>query len=72
MAPRTLADPVASPSETIASIPLGYTAGCGFFSTLTPFLDKRHRLISYQEMFQGCAPQLFDADVKPVNRNTRW
>jgi hypothetical protein len=61
MAPRTHADPVASLSETIPSIPLGYTAGCGFFSTLTPFLDKRHRLISYQEMFQGCAPQLFDA-----------
>src|ERR1017187_10376325 len=36
MAPRTHADPVASPSETIPSIPLGYTAGCGFISTLTP------------------------------------
>jgi len=37
MAARTHAAPVASPSETIPSIPLGYTAGCGFFSALTPF-----------------------------------
>jgi hypothetical protein len=33
MAPRTHADPVESPSETIPSISLGYTAGYGFFAS---------------------------------------